>query len=88
MKTKWLLIGGVIAVIGILIGSATSRKAVRNTPRFLTTEHDSLPSEQTQAVGWVFGRLIGFPGADKPLLPQSGSMGGQVHSPPTSGARP
>jgi hypothetical protein len=88
MKTKWLLIGGVIAVLGILIGTATSRTVVRKTPRFLATEHDSLPSEQTQAVGWVFGRLIGFPGADKPLMPQSGSMGGQVRVPPTSDTRP
>ena len=88
MKTKWLMIGGVIAVLGILIGTATSRTAVRKTPKFLATDHESFPSEQTQAVGWVFGRLIGFPGADKPLMPQSGSMGGQVGVPPTSGARP
>jgi len=88
MKTKWLLIGGVPAVLAILIGTAISGIAVRKTPRFLATEYVSLPSEQTQAVGWVFGRLIGFPGADKPLMPQSGSMSGQVPVLPISGGRP
>jgi hypothetical protein len=28
----------------------------------------SLPSVRHEPVGWVFGRMIGFPGADKPLL--------------------
>jgi hypothetical protein len=88
MKTKWLLIGGAVAFLGILIGTATSRTAVRTTRKSLATDRVSLPSEQTQPVGWVFGRLIGFPGADKPLMPQSGSIGGQVRVPPTSGARP
>jgi hypothetical protein len=88
MKTKWLLIGGVVACLGILLGVATSRTEVRETPNSLATGHDSLTREQTQPVGWVFGRMIGFPGADKPLLPQSGSMGGQLRIPPTSSARP
>ena len=26
--------------------------------------------EQQESVGWVFGRMIGFQGADKPLLPR------------------
>lgn len=26
--------------------------------------------QQREPVGWVFGRMIGFPGADKPLLPR------------------
>jgi hypothetical protein len=33
-----------------------------------------------ELVGWVFGRVIGFPGADKPMLPGQSfpPMGGPV----------
>lgn len=88
MKSKWVLIGGAVALLAIIVGTAIPRTAVKETPQSLASDHVSLVSEQTQPVGWVFGRLIGFPGADKPLMPQSGSMGGQVRVPPTSGARP
>ena len=87
MKTKWLLIGGAVAFLGILIGTATSRTAMRTARKSLATDRDSLSSEQTQPVGWVFGRLIGFPGADKPLIPR-GSGGGYLHQPSTPGFRP
>ncbi len=88
MKTKWLLIGGVVVSLGILIGAVTTRTAVRHAPKSPTKEHVSFPGEQTEPVGWVFGRMIGFPGADKPLLPQSGNLGHQVYVSPTSDARP
>jgi xanthosine utilization system XapX-like protein len=82
------LIGDAVAFLGILIGTATARTAVRTTRKLLVTDRVSLPCEQTQPVVWVFGHLVGFPGADKRLMPQSGSMGGQVRVPPTSGAWP
>ena len=88
MKSKWFWFGGVVACLGILLGIVTSQTELNETRKSLATDQVALPGEQAQPVGWVFGRMIGFPGADKPLMPQSGSMGGQVRVPPTSGARP
>lgn len=88
MKCKWGLIGGAVTLLAIMVGTAIPRTAVKETPQSLASDHVSLVSEQTQPVGWVFGRLIGFPGADRPLLPQSGSMGGSVHQPQPLSGRP
>ncbi len=86
MKANWVLVGGAVTVLAIMCGTAISRTAVKE--KSSASDHVSPVSEHTQPVGWVFGRLIGFPGADKPLLPQSGSMGGLVHQPQPLGGRP
>ncbi len=86
MKTKRVLIGGAVTVLAFMVGTAISRTTVKQTPNSLASNHVSRLSEQSRPVGWVFGRMIGFPGADKPLLPQSGSM--FVQQPQNLGVRP
>lgn len=34
-------------------------------------------SMQQESVGWVFGRVMGVPGAERPLMSQSGPYGHQ-----------
>jgi len=90
MKNQWLLltVGGVIACVGIIVRTSISQKAEKDSPTSSAMDQVLLPSEQTQPVGLAFGRLIGFPGADQPSMPQRGSVGGFVQRPPASGIRP
>ncbi len=42
-----------------------------------STNEAVLPTEAPQPVGWVFGRVMGVPGAERPLMSGSGSYGGR-----------
>ena len=43
--------------------------------------------QQTEPMGWVFGRVVGFEGADKPLLPRQSFPAPLIGSPPKSASR-
>jgi|GEM_PF-2269477 len=86
MNRKWFLIGGVVTLLAIVVGTSLLRSAVKKTSQSLAIDPVSHATEQAQPVGWVFGRVIGFPGAEKPLMLQG--MGGSAHGPATSEVRP
>lgn len=45
------------------------------------------PTEPAQPVGWVFGRVMGVSGADRPLMSASGSYGGRPSLPTPGNGR-
>ena len=81
MKWKWILYGGAVPLL--LVVALTSIKSAKNesvvTPKFPAARQSvEIPDNLTrqEPVGWVFGRMVGFPGADRPLTGQPGSFGG------------
>lgn len=86
MKTKWLSIGSIFICLGLLLCVAVLKPVERDSSPAATVGRQTYCDEQTQPVGWVFGRVIGFPGADKPLLPPNGGLGGHLSTPPRSSA--
>ena len=83
MKRNWRLVGGVVTLLAVTGGTWTWRSDASKTQNTRVTNPVLLPHQHPQSVGWVFGRLIGVPGADKPLMSGSG-MASRL--PPTSGA--
>ena len=58
----------------------TLRSSSNRATRFANDvpPHEAVVATEIQKpVGWVFGRLIGVPGADQPLLTSSGTFGGR-----------
>jgi hypothetical protein len=78
-----MMVAGLL--ISVLLLNRNSAAPVR--PNLAeSVSHESSAVEQSQAVGWVFGRLMGYPGADKPLLmTESNQRYWQVVSPPSGG---
>ncbi len=72
MKGNWRLVGGAAALLVVLCGTWALRTSASMTEETRVVDPVSLPREQPQSIGWVFGRLVGIPGADKPLLTGSG----------------
>ncbi|MCA9061743.1 MAG: hypothetical protein KDA96_01710 [Planctomycetaceae bacterium] len=77
-KRTWVLISAVL-----LLSTAGGFLRFRNRDQtvqpqqFVTETHKrnlsaDVPQElrRREDVGWVFGRLVGIPGADRPLMPQ------------------
>jgi len=67
---------GVIALLAVLACWVALKPLGRTQPAVTPMKmRQSEPEadfvyEQQESVGWVFGRMIGFQGADKPLLPR------------------
>jgi hypothetical protein len=81
MKWKWILYGGAVPLLLLVafIGFKSVKKKRVVVPTFPAARQSvETPDNLTrqEPVGWVFGRMIGFPGADRPLTGQSGSFGG------------
>ena len=81
MKWKWILCGGAVPLL--LVVALISFKSVKKkrgvAPSFPAARRSpEIPDNLTrqEPVGWVFGRMVGFPGADRPLTGQPGSFGG------------
>lgn len=72
MNKKWCLTGGVVMLLAVAGGISAARSFEGKTRQLHVVSPDQPPYQQPQSVGWVFGRLMGFPGADKPLMSQSG----------------
>ena len=61
---------------------------VRDTGTFDDPARERVFSTEPQKpVGWVFGRVMGVPGADRPLIPVSGSFGGRPNLPLSGNTR-
>jgi len=81
MKWKWILCGGAVPLL--LVVALVCVKGVKQervvTPTFPAAGQSAEISDnltRQEPVGWVFGRMVGFPGADRPLTGQPGSFGG------------
>ncbi len=72
MKGNWRLVGGAVALLTVPCGTWVLRPSTSVTQETRVANPRSLPHEQPQSIGWVFGRLVGIPGADKPLMTGSG----------------
>lgn len=72
MNKKWRLVGSAVVLLAITGGVWAGRSSVGKTRQLPAASPERPPYQQPQSVGWVFGRLMGFPGADKPLMSQSG----------------
>lgn len=72
MSKKWRLTCGVIVLLAVAGGISAVRSSEGKTLRLHVVNPELPPHQQPQSVGWVFGRLMGFPGAEKPLMSQSG----------------
>jgi len=87
----WLF--GSIAVLAVLACGVGLQSSAPNRPAETSTglEHKELDidmmHQRTEPVGWVFGRMVGFEGADKPLLPRRSFPGPLIGSPPPSVSR-
>ena len=78
---KWILYGGAVPLLVLV--ALTSFNSVKKKrvviPTFPAVRQSmEIPNNLTrqEPVGWVFGRMVGFPGADRPLTGQPGSFGG------------
>ncbi len=85
---KWLFFGGLVLCLGFTVVTFKSRRSEKMAPQRLGQDFQITSSNHNEPVGWVFGRMVGFPGADKPLLPQSGGFGRQMRIPPTVSVHP
>ena len=67
-KNKFTIFG-IILFSASILGIAEIHE--RNRRRQTIPLPAKMPNfrESRQSVGWVFGRMIGVPGADRPLLP-------------------
>lgn len=72
MSKKWRLTGGVIVLLVVAGGISAVRTSEGKTRRLHVVNPELPFHQQPQFVGWVFGRLMGFPGAEKPLMIQTG----------------
>lgn len=72
MSKKWRLTGGVIVLLAVAGGISVVRSPEGKTRQLQVVSPDQPPYQQPQSVGWVFGRLMGFPEADHPLMSHSG----------------
>ena len=72
MFSNWRLTGGVVVLLAVAGGISAVRTSEGKTRRLPVVNPELPPHQQPQSVGWVFGRLMGFPGAEKPLMSQSG----------------
>ena len=72
MKRKWRLVGGAVILLAVTGGIRAWRPAASRAQNTLITHSDSRPHVRPQSIGWVFGRLVGVPGADKPMMNGSG----------------
>jgi hypothetical protein len=63
------------AVISAALVLSTSFSGRPATP--VPTSEGVFGIEPREPVGWVFGRVMGVPGADRPLMSASGSLGGR-----------
>lgn len=84
---KWWCLGMVTLLAGASAPWIMSPSA-SNPSRTRALHPDRLPHEQPQDVGWVFGRLVGVPGADKPLMSGSGIANRPLPILPTSNVSP
>lgn len=80
MKLRNRLVCGAIALIAIAGGSIgwsraphDNRQAAPNSDA--PSPDESVAPRERQSVGWVFGRLMGFPGAERPLTSTVGPSG-------------
>ena len=71
------LVAGALAAPVLLVVSLTQWSAIDETAMDSDTargdtvgqyDTEDLPKREQQSAGWVFGRVIGFPGADRPTL--------------------
>ena len=74
-RVLWSLTAATAIVAAVALATVLSRPTVKPVP----VNADLTATESPKPVGWVFGRVVGFPGADRPLLPASGSFRGQVN---------
>ncbi|MBC8351862.1 MAG: hypothetical protein H8E66_07725 [Planctomycetes bacterium] len=73
---------GLVCTLTIVGAYATLKKPIdKPNASPPTLEIEDLPSQSQQPVGWVFGRMAGVPGADRPLTSASGSLGGNASLP-------
>ena len=63
------------AIISAALVLSTSLSRQPTTPA--PTSEGVFHTEPQKPVGWVFGRVMGVPGADRPLMSASGSLGGR-----------
>jgi len=72
-----------IATTGLFVAHRLTRPATTLPVHGATLpEHQAiLAAEPPKPVGWVFGRVMGVPGAVQPILSGSGSLGGRVCPP-------
>lgn len=86
MKQQWIVIGSVVAMLCVIVAMKIFARAetTTNPKKEGTGRLAEAPEHLTrqEPVGWVFGRMVGFPGADRPLTGQPGSFGG-APLPPT-----
>lgn len=83
MKNFWRLVGSATVLLAIAGGIWSGQRPVAKTES-LGTASSKLPLyQQPHSVGWVFGRLIGVAGAEKPLMSQTG-IGLRPPNPPTN----
>lgn len=82
-----LLVLGVL-LVAVLATWLWQRPDDPPQPRGLSAAAAAEPLALQQAqepVGWVFGRLVGFPGAERPLRSGSGSGHPRFAGPPAAG---
>jgi hypothetical protein len=80
-KWKWILYGGAVPLL--LVVALVCFKCVKQERGVASTiraawQSAEIPDNLTrqEPVGWVFGRIVGVPAADRPLTGQLGSFRG------------
>lgn len=87
MSLKWWCLG-MVTLLACASAPWIMSTSASKTPRTREIVPDRQPHEQPQDVGWVFGRLVGVPGADKPLMSGSGMANKPLPILPTSNVSP
>lgn len=71
MNRNWYVMSFAV-LLAIASGGRALLSSVETTRRSQPADPELAPNLPPPLTGWVFGRLIGVPGAEKPLTSQSG----------------
>lgn len=88
MKLRnWVAGSAMLAAMawGVSEWQRSAGKSSRSVPVGVDSPQEATaPPEEQKPVGWVFGRMMGFPGADRPLTTTTGPGNREFAPPPSS----
>jgi len=87
MKLMYRVVLGVTLALTVFGTLAFKRRHADRAAVPVLTNEEVLATGRQEPVGWVFGRVMGVAGADRPLMTASGPYGGPTNLPVAGNGR-